>query len=81
MRDEAAIGKMLSSLHVGEDGDVEFRIVLLHVAGTVLGAEFFDDGRDLRGGGDRSNLEFSLCATGLDSDGRFAIGLGKASGP
>src|SRR6266404_3219104 len=57
-------------LQVGEDGYVEFRIVLFHVAGTVLGAELFDDGGDLFGVLDRSNLPFGLCATGLDLDGR-----------
>src|SRR6266403_3993384 len=58
------------SMQVDEDGDVKFGIVLLYVTGTVLGAEFLDDRGDLFGVLDRSNLQFGLCATGLDLDGR-----------
>jgi hypothetical protein len=61
------------SRQVGEEGDVEFGIVLFHVAGAVLGAEFFDHGRHLFGVRDRSDLPISLCATGRDLDGRVLL--------
>ena len=56
--------------HLGDDGNVELGIVLLHVVGAVLGAEFLDHGRDMFGVSDRSCLDFSFCAARIDANGR-----------
>src|SRR5580692_2834154 len=55
------------SLHLGENGDVELRIVLLHVASPVLAAEFLDHGRHLCRVGYRNGLELSFCASRIDA--------------
>src|ERR1700687_2630962 len=57
-------------LQVRDDGYVEFRIVLFHVAGTVLGAEFLDHGRDLFGVSDGNRSEFGCVAARIDSERR-----------
>ena len=63
-RSDAASGNL------GDDGNVELGIVLLHVVGAVLGAEFLDHGRDMFGVSDRSCLDFSFCAARIDVNGR-----------
>lgn len=44
------------SADLGDDGNIELRVVLLHVAGPVLVAEFFDHRRDLFDIGDGSDF-------------------------
>src|ERR1700686_1697754 len=56
------------SMEGGEDGYVEFGIVLLDVSGAVLGAEFFGYGGDLLGVRDGSRFEFGCVAAGIDSE-------------
>lgn len=55
---------------MSSEGDVEPGIILLHVGGAVLGAEFFDDRRYRFGVSDRSDFQFGPGVAGFDADGR-----------
>ena len=59
--------------HLHEDANVEFRVVPLHVAGAVLGADFRDHGRHLFCVSDRNSMKFRSCAPGLDPIVGFLI--------
>jgi hypothetical protein len=53
--DSGAVCKLtLSQRHL--DGDIKLRVVLLHIAGTIFGAELFDDIANLGGICDRFGL-------------------------
>src|SRR6266849_8040119 len=58
------------SPHPSDNGNVELGIVLLHIAGPVLGAEFLDHRRDLFGVRNRNGIEFSFSVARGDPDRR-----------
>src|SRR5439155_14221183 len=57
------------SLHLSEHSNIEFRIVLLHIAGPVLVSEFVDHGRDACGISDRNSLKFCLRIACINPNG------------
>lgn len=48
------------SPHLGENGYIELRIILPHIAGAILTAKLLDDRRHLFGISDRNGFEPSL---------------------
>ena len=56
------------SLHLRHHRDVELCIVLLPIAGAVLGADLLDRGLDLGLAGQRNGFEFSVRAARFDAN-------------
>src|SRR5215831_1776932 len=67
----AATELPLSSARRNENANVELRIVLLHVADSVLLAEFLHYCGHLFGVRDRNSFELTLCAPRIDPDIRI----------
>ena len=63
-----------------EDGNVEPGIILFYVAGPVFIAKLLNHGRNLFGVRDWSGLEFSLSASGIDSNRRIVQNILVPSG-